>query len=58
LVQPDNEQALGDAIRWAWEHQPQALQIGVAAREFARQHCDVGQMVKQYERVYAHLVNQ
>lgn len=58
LVQPENEAALADAVRWVWQHRTQALAIGAAAREYARLHCDVRAMVQQYERVYAHLTHQ
>lgn len=58
LVQPENQQALAEAIMWVWEHQDQAHKISMNAREYARENCDIKQMVKQYERVYAHLINQ
>ncbi|MCX6780788.1 MAG: glycosyltransferase [Candidatus Magasanikbacteria bacterium] len=58
LVQPENPAALAEAIKWVWEHQDIAQQIGAQAREYARTHCDIKEMVTQYERVYAHLINQ
>ncbi len=58
LVQSENPTALAEAIRWVWEHQSAAGAIGLRAREYARVQCDVREMVKQYERVYAHLTHQ
>jgi len=58
LVQSENPAALADAIAWVWEHQDAARAIGARGREFTRENCDVADMVKQYERVYAHLTHQ
>lgn len=58
LVQPENPHAIAEACAWVWEHQDAARAIGLRAREYARVNCDVIEMVKQYERVYAHLTHQ
>lgn len=57
LVEPENAEELAEALRWVRANPTAAGALGAAAREQAREHFDVRQMVKEYERVYAHLVN-
>lgn len=57
LVPPEHPEELRGALQWVWEHPDAARAIGAAGREYAQKHFDVREMVKQYERLYAHLIN-
>ncbi len=57
LVTPEDPNQLAEMVRWVWEHPDRARDLGAAAREFARTHCDVRGMVKEYERLYANFIS-
>lgn len=55
LVPSEDSGALAQALTWVWQHPDGARAIGAGARDYARTTCDVRDMVKKYEALYAHL---
>ncbi len=58
LVPPENPVALAEMLTWVWEHPKEAREIGLRARAHAHAACDVREMVKKYEQLYAHFAHQ
>jgi glycosyltransferase involved in cell wall biosynthesis len=57
LVEPDNAEALADAILELWRDPERARRLGEAGATGVREHYTVGRMAEAAERVYAELAD-